>query len=249
MQHRTIFAFLLVLLACGTSCEAQPKPAIPLVVEGGPTWNFGQVTHKEKREHTFVLRNISNDTVRITSVKPACGCTAVMVSGSTLAPDGTALVSVNFVAPRTSNGKQNKSVSVYIQGMPGPVAVLRVEADVLSAFHTPTEPLDLGALRVNKPVDATVLLENRSAEEQTIDYTQSALAVEYRGLDGNAPPEVRPLDEVEFEPKKFTLAAGERREVRVRFTPRIAGKLMGAVVFYALDETRQVEFAGSIAPR
>jgi hypothetical protein len=172
-----------------------------------------------------------------------------MVSGSTLAPDGTALVSVNFVAPRTSNGKQSKSVSVYIQGMPGPVAVLRVEADVRSAFSTPSEPLDVGALRVNKPVETTVVLENRSAEEQTIDYTQSALAVEYRGLDGSAPPEVRPLDDVEFDPKKFVLAAGERREVRVRFTPRIAGKLMGAVVFYALDETRQVEFAGSIAPR
>ena len=213
---RTI-ALLILLLS--VSCTAQKRPVPSLEVEGGPTWNFGKVTHKDRLDHNFVLRNNGGDTVRIANVKAACGCTAVMVSGSTIAPGGTATVSVQFTPPRTTNGHVSKSVSVYVEGEQRPAHILRIEADVESALASDPALVDLGTMTINKAIKATFSLMNLSGEVQKIVAVQSALAIEYRGLDGGNPPEVRPLEGVVIEPKEFTLEPGAQQTITIRFTP------------------------------
>ncbi|MCZ7558413.1 MAG: DUF1573 domain-containing protein [Bacteroidia bacterium] len=245
-MKRSSNLILLAILLLGTSCEAQKPAGDVLDIEGGSTKHFGTVTHKDRLEHNFVLRNKGADTIRITDVKAACGCTAVMVSGSTVAPGGSATVSVQFTPPRTTNGHVSKSVSVYAEGAGRPVYVLRIEADVLSAFEAEPALVDVGSSAIGKAVTATFRLKNRSDQTQSIMAVQSALAIEYRGLDGDGPPEVRPLDGVTIEPKEFELAAGASRDITVRFTPSFGGKVMGSAVFYAADETRQVEFTGLV---
>jgi hypothetical protein len=245
-MNRTLHLLLLPLLLLTTSCEAQKPAGDALEIEGGPVKHFGTVTHKDKLDHNFVLRNTGADTIHITNVKAACGCTAVMVSGRTVAPGGNAVVSVQFTPPRTSNGHLSKSVSVYTEGAGRPIYVLRIEADVLSGFEAEPPMVDVGGTVVGKAITATFRLKNRTSEAQHIMATQSALAIEYRGLDGDGPPEVRPLEGVSIEPKEFELAPGAAQEITVRFTPPFGGKLMGSAVFYAADETRQVEFTGQV---
>lgn len=245
-MNASIRALALALIVLSTSCTAQNPPAETLEVEGGLTKNFGTVTHKDRLEHNFILRNKGNDTIRITNVKAACGCTAVMVSGSTVPPAGSATVSVQFTPPRTTNGHVSKSVSVYAEGTQRPVYVLRIEADVQSAFESDPALVDLGKAVINKEVTASFSIKNTSGEKQSIAAVQSALAIEYRGLDGDSPPEVRPIDEVVIDPKVFELEPGAAQTITVRFTATFGGKVIGSVVLYAPDETRQVEFAGTV---
>ena len=39
-------------------------------------FDFGMVPREAKVTHTFVLKNIGNDTLHITNIKPGCSCTA-----------------------------------------------------------------------------------------------------------------------------------------------------------------------------
>jgi hypothetical protein len=239
------YAQFALLLFVTVSCTAQNPPGARIEIPGGTTKDFGTVSHTDRLDHNFILRNAGRDTVVVTDVKAACGCTGVMVSGRTMPPGGVAEVAVRFVPPRTSNGTVSKSVSVYIEGAEHAVYVLRVSADVKSAFESDPPLVDVGSIAVNAKTTASFDLINASAEPKSVVAAQSALAIEYHGLDGNSPPEVRHLEGVSIEPMEFELEPGGRKTVTVHFTPPFAGKVMGAIVLYSENETRQVEFTGA----
>ncbi len=235
---------LLLLPLFVLSCSAQQKTGPCLVIEGEATHSFGTIHHTDKPEHRFVLRNTSEDTVRVTSVKASCGCTAAVVSGSTLPPGGTTSVDVTFIPPRTTNGHVSKTISVYTEGDRQKQYLLRIEAEIESFFTVSPDKIQMDTL-ITRNVATTVLrLTNASKDTQRIVEVQGALAVEYRGYDGKAAPQVISIEEVNASPREFTLAPGASQDITVRFMPIQEGKLMGSLVIYAGPETRQVEFFG-----
>lgn len=237
---------LLLLPMLTLSCTAQQGGGPRLVIVGEATHSFGAITHTEQPEHRFVLRNTSQDTVHITSVKASCGCTAAMVSGSTLPPDGTASVDVKFIPPRSTNGHVSKSISVYTKGDPQKQYLLRIEAEIQSFFTVSPEKIDMGTLITRNAAEATLRLTNISKDTQRIVDIQGALAVENRGYDGKQAPQVLNIEEVTSSPREFTLAPGASQDISVKFFPLHEGKLMGSLVIYAGSETRQVEFFGTL---
>ena len=62
-------ALTLFLLGASTAL-AQPKIGFP-----GAPWDFGQVLQDQAVSHQFEIRNTGKDTLFISRVKPACGCT------------------------------------------------------------------------------------------------------------------------------------------------------------------------------
>ncbi len=238
----------ITLLACTVSCSAQEKEALScLELEDGGRHDFGEITHSEKPSHRFVLRNVCSDTVRITHVKAACGCTAASLAGGTIAPGGTATVDVTFYPPRSTNGHISKSVAVWAQGGKQQQYLLRVEADIRSSFKTAPENVELGSIRKGIVTETTVRLTNISDTEQEISEILSGFSIESRGVTGDAPPRVLPVSEAEFSPRQFTLAPGDAQDITVRLSPQHTGKLMGSMIIYAGPETRQVEFSGIIS--
>lgn len=236
---------LLLITVLFNSCNAQVKDDGPkLAVEGGVTHDFGKITHAQRPEHRFSLRNISDDTVRIVSVKASCGCTAAVVSGSTLPPGAVATVDVQFTPPRTTNGRTSKSISVYTEGDVQKMYLLRVEAEIQSSFTVEPKMVQMDTLITRNAASATLRLTNVSKDTQRISMVQGALAVENRGYDGAQPPQVLNIDDVKATPEEFILAPGAAQEITVRFFPLHEGKLMGSLVIYAKDESRQVEFTG-----
>ncbi|MBN1448203.1 MAG: DUF1573 domain-containing protein [Bacteroidetes bacterium] len=243
MKVHTVIPFLLFVLV--TSCGAQEQPASCLSVADDGVHDFGDITHADRPEHRFVLRNICNDTVRITHVKAACGCTTAMLSGRTLGPGDAAMIDVTFYPPRTTNGHVSKSVAVWVDGGKQQQYVLRVEADIRSFFRAVPDKPDLGSLRRQHPAEAVVRLENVSDETMEITEILSALSIEFRGGD-EVPPRVVPIEDAVFTPRQFTLAPGEGQDITIRFTPQLEGTLLGSIVVYSASETRQVEVTGTI---
>ncbi|MDX9759073.1 MAG: DUF1573 domain-containing protein [Bacteroidota bacterium] len=243
MKFQHCLFFLIVALA---SCNAQVPPGPKLVVEDGATFDFGPISHTARPEHRFTLRNTSTDTVRIVKVHATCGCTATMVSGSTLPPGASATVDVRFTPPRTSNGRVSKSISVFTENDLQKQYVLRIEADIRSAFTVMPKIVALDTIITRNIATATLTLTNVSADTQRIHMVQGTLAVEYRGYDGTQPPQLFDLDGIVTAPEQFVLAPGSSQEITVRFTPTTEGRILGSVVMYAKDESRQVEITGII---
>jgi len=245
IDFRSLSRYALIILPLFTvSCGAQQKSGPCLQIEGNATHSFGSITHGEQPEHRFVLRNTCDDTVRISSVKASCGCTAAVVSGSTLPPGGTASVDVKFLPPRSTNGHTSKTISVYTEGDRQKQYLLRIEADIRSSFTAAPEKIEMDTLITRNVATATLRLTNASKDTQRITQLQGALAVEYRGYDGKASPEVIPLEGVQAFPPEFTLAPGASQDITVRLFPIHEGRLMGSLLIYAGAETRQIEFFG-----
>lgn len=242
-----IFPLLIFILASTVSCSAQEEEALScLELEGGGKHDFGGITHSDKPAHRFVLRNVCDDTVRITHVKAACGCTAASLAGGTIAPGGSATVDVTFYPPRSTNGHISKSVAVWVQGGKQQQYLLRVEADIRSNFSTAPEKVELGAIGKGAVTESVVRLTNTSDREQEITEILSGFSIESRGDSGEAPPRVLPVTEAEFIPRQFTLAPGDTQDITIRLTPQHAGRLMGSMIIYAGAENRQVEFSGMV---
>lgn len=235
---------ILPLLVPSLACAQATGPK--LVVEGGTAHSFGTITHADRPEHRFVLRNTSADTVRITSVRASCGCTAAMVAGSTMPPGGEATIDVRFTPIRSTNGHVSKSISVYTENDRQKMYLLRIEADVVSSFVATPEKANLDTLVTRNVATAVLKLTNVSADTQRIVQVQGVLSVEHRGYDGKQSPQMLAIDDVQASPAEFVLAPGATQEVTIRFFPLTEGKLMGSVVFYSGQENRQVEFSGVI---
>lgn len=237
--------FLIVLLTMSASGQRQRDAC--LTVEGGSTHSLGSIHHRDRPEHDFILRNNCADTVFVTKVQAGCSCTPTSISTNSIAPGETARLSVRFVAPRSTVGRINKAVSVYTEGDSRRQYVLRMEADIQSFFSVSPDPVEPGAMTLHNTATATVRLTNISGEQQQITDVEGALSVEYRGADGSSHPQMLPIDKVEVTPKEFTLAPQETQEIRVQFVPRHEGQLRGSLRMHGHDETRQVEFTGTIS--
>ncbi|MBR9975940.1 MAG: DUF1573 domain-containing protein [Bacteroidetes bacterium] len=235
-----ILTLLVPYLACAQAIG--PK----LVVEGGASHALGVITHADRPEHRFVLRNTSADTVRITSVRAGCGCTAAVLSGKTLPPGGEATIDVRFTPIRSTNGHVSKSISVYTENDDQKMYLLRIEADVVSSFEATPEKANLDTLVTRNVAETVLKLTNVSADTQRIVQVQGVLSVEHRGYGGKQSPQMMSIDDVQASPVEFVLAPGETQEVTIRFFPLNEGRLMGSVVFYSGEENRQVEFSGVI---
>lgn len=78
---------LLIILSVSVSVYAGPQIEI---LE--PSFNFGKAPQRAAVSHTFWIKSIGTDTLRILKVIPGCGCTKAPLQDSVLAPgDSTSL--------------------------------------------------------------------------------------------------------------------------------------------------------------
>ncbi len=75
-------------------------------------WDFGFIPRGAKVTHNFLMKNVGNDTLRITNVRKSCGCTAAPLRKTTLPPGDTTQLEVTF-----SSGSYQGPVSkaVYVE--------------------------------------------------------------------------------------------------------------------------------------
>lgn len=98
----------IVLFAFSTS-YAQPK----LKVEGGDNYNWGTVKPKDSPlKADIILKNDGDELLKITKVKPTCGCTTAPLDKYELKPGESAKMHVTLNIGRRS-GKVHKSIRVY----------------------------------------------------------------------------------------------------------------------------------------
>lgn len=109
-MRRVFFAVVLSSLAIGTAVsqekKAEPEKKIDSTLQQNikagrleiaqKAWDFGFIPRGAKVTHNFLLKNVGNDTLRITNVRKSCGCTTAPLRKDLLPPGDTTLLEVTF---------------------------------------------------------------------------------------------------------------------------------------------------------
>lgn len=142
------------------------------------SFDFGVVPREVKVEHTFLLKNIGDDTLKILEVKRACGCTTAPVGKKILAADDTTSMPVTFSSGRRS-GNSTKGISIVTDQEPRGKFNINIKAYVESPTMKPpkfyAEPRSLEFMPDNKGAAG-------SAETQIINEYEHEVVIRMVGF-------------------------------------------------------------------
>lgn len=163
-----LFLFLSLCLVSGVAI-AQPK----MEIVGGDTYDWGKVKPSQNPVKTTILvRNIGNEELNITQVRPGCGCTTAPLDKDKLKPGDTARIKVELNLGATS-GPLMKSITVTSNDPANRDRVLYLKADVVRALIiSPSQYFTFTELRVGETAEAKITIKNNSQTPVTLSDFQ-----------------------------------------------------------------------------
>ena len=94
-------------------------------------FDFGDLKQGEKVEYEYVFKNTGKSDLIIRKVKASCGCTAVNMAKSVIAPGETGKIKTTFNSAG-KRGKQNKTITVVTNDPVNPREILWVRGNILA---------------------------------------------------------------------------------------------------------------------
>ena len=173
-----VFSLLMLGLVCSAAARGQSSDA-PKLVLSQEAWDFGPVWHPEAPTLTLTVRNEGAAELKITNIKPTCGCTSVEPGRTGVPPGETTELKIRY----DTKGKQDRvSSSVIIESNDParPRIEFRIAGFVKRAVRRiPLAGLSLRTLDPNPGQTTTVRLENRTDEPMKL----ALLSCSIDGLD------------------------------------------------------------------
>lgn len=113
-MKKTLFALFLAFMFAGTVLAQSPT----LIKFDNEQHDYGKVKEEDgDAVHKFTFTNISSNVVRLTSVKPSCGCTSPNWSKEDVAPGKTGEIIVSYNTKNRPGPIANKSVNVQVNAV------------------------------------------------------------------------------------------------------------------------------------
>lgn len=207
-----LWMFLLAagFIACtGNSAVAQGK----LEIIGGSTYDWKDVA-PGKLNTVIQVKNAGTGDLKISDVRPSCGCTAAPIDKKELKPGETGKINVTLdVSSRT--GAVEKTITVYSDDPSNASQVITLKANVKRPVSfNPAQYFLVNNAKVGVASQATVTVVNSGDADLTV-----------------FPPEfVQGNVKVAFDMKdKKTLKPGEQLALNASITPQAAGSINGLV--------------------
>lgn len=163
--------------------------------------NFGTIREEDgKVSCEMKLVNVGDSAMRITNVRPTCGCTASSYTISDIAPGDTGIVTLIY-DPKGRPGRFDKDAEVTTNASPRRTRIY-IEGNVIGSPATIREqyPVSVGALKLDsRIIPFGDILKGRSRTNFLSVYNQSedTLKAEFSGVPGHmqvhiVPPLVPP---------------------------------------------------------
>lgn len=181
---------------------AQPK----LVIEGGDTHDWGTVKQpKDPLKATVVIRNDGTDTLKISDVKPGCGCTSAPLDKKVLMPGEQTNMNVTLNVG-TSSGNVHKTIRISSNDPINKDRILSLKAFIFTTFTVTPSYFNYLNAQVGIESISTVKIKNN---------TQNVINI--KAIETN------PVSMVTNIANKKTIQPGEEFEVVSRVTPNKTG--------------------------
>jgi len=175
-------------------------PSKTKIFVANTAWDWGYMPKGIKVSHIYKIQNVGEDTLRIASVKPSCGCTSAPLKKNNLAPGEATDLEVSFDA-KNMMGKVSKSVTVSSNDPTSPSLVLNFTANV--GIESPTvrfTPIEVlyDSVQVGKNDTRKILLFNTDITKVDVSLID------------------KPREMVEIDLKKTNLEPGKSTEMIFR---------------------------------
>ncbi len=205
-----LFALIACAILLGGTAFAQPK----IEIMGGPTLDWGTVKPPTSGhlEGTIRIKNVGNQLLKLTEIKPGCGCTKTDPDKTELKPGEISTMGVKLNIATTQSGMVQKNITVYSNSATDSVLTLWLKADIDRAVRIEPSPyFAFNGAVAGEPVSASVFIVNADK----IDLVVSDFKVD-------PPMTINVKDKTVIKP-------GERLELVVSMTPVKAGPITGTI--------------------
>ena len=207
-MKRFLLACAALFMVATTFAFAQPK----LIIQGGDTHDWGKVKPKDDPlKATVKIVNEGNEMLKITDVRPGCGCTTAPLDKKELNPGETASMDITLKLGAAS-GLLTKSITITSNDPNNGTKVLYLKADVVRPIQIlPTQYLSFGELTVGAKGEAKLVIRNTS--------TQDIILSDFESLSGITINLTKPT----------TIPGGGEVELVAKVTPKEKGYFNGSV--------------------
>lgn len=135
----------------------QPK----MNVAGGTKFSFGNLYTTKKVQKVISLINSGSDSLFITDVAAACGCTAAMLSNSRIAPQDSGILSITFDVSRF-NGWVEKTVGFRTNDPAQPYISIAFTANIIRILEVDPEYIMFAHAKVDSVMTEEITFKNIS---------------------------------------------------------------------------------------
>ena len=158
----------------------EPKSNSKIEIIGGDTFDWKKVKPKDTPLKANIrIINTGTDVLKISEVRPGCGCTAAPIDKKELRPmTDTATIEVSLNLGNT-NGPMSKSITITSNDATSPNKILYLKADVIREINiTPSPYFAFSNMTVGKTSEASVRLENNSDKDLIINEATATNGIE-----------------------------------------------------------------------
>ncbi len=206
-MNRITLVMLLVLMFLTSSCFSQPK----LDIEGGDTYDWGKINPKgQPLTAQIKFFNSGTDTLKITEVKPGCGCTTAPLDKNNIEPGGFATLSVTLKV--SSDGPVSKSITIRSNDSQYPVKYLVLKAEITSPIGLSVPYIALTNMNMEQLSTAKVTIKNNTAKTVKIKTIT-----------------IEPTDLLINIKKGTKIPANSEIALEAKFTPKTAQNMQGKI--------------------
>ncbi len=210
--------------------KAQKAPDM-LKFDCGNTFNWGDVKYAENPlKCTVTLYNVGKEPLKITKVKPGCGCTKQKLDKDMLAPGDSAKLELKLNL-KERPGKVTKSVQIFTDDPNKEKYLLFLKANVKTGFKLTPSRISFYNAKIDEESVSKVVLNNTSDTDIVVDSLR-----------------IRPNDLIVNGIKKGTvIKPGESVAIEAKYTPRKPGNFHPNILIFTLDhpEIRKIQIYGS----
>jgi len=186
---------------------AQPK----MKILQGTSLDMGDVVKGQKGEKIVTIKNIGNDTLRITNVHAQCGCTATLLKNQIVGPGDSTQLSIGFNAQNQS-GKVTKGVDISSNDTSGPKITIQFVANVIEVLKFTPDKFMFDRAKLDSTYTKTITISNPSK-----DHAIKILSVNTK------------FESIKLTLMKNTLLPGEETQLQGVFHATKAGNPRGTI--------------------
>ncbi len=191
---------------------AQAKPTIQFQSK---VYDYGKIKEADGvAKGVFTFTNIGNDTLRITAVRPSCGCTASSYTKDPIPPGGTGSIEAGYNAAGrpghfnkaitvTTNDPDNATIVLSIKGevIPKPKSKADEYPNKIGNLYFKTNHLAFQDLKENQVKTDTFRLYNNGKKEMSIKFNNLPLFLKAEIKDPVIKPDMESVIVVTYDAK------------------------------------------------
>jgi len=216
-MNLSFLASFMILAISATAAVASPQ-----IYVQNPSHNFGTLIQGKKLDHTFIIKNNGDSPLKISHIRPACGCTAANASSPVVLPGKTSEIKATFNSANFF-GNVSKTIAVESNDPATPVYTLTIAGNIIEEISVKPKQLNLGQVKPETSITTYITLENRGPKPLKLISANS------------------PMPQLSIKSDKSQIKPGESAKINITVIPRQEDRMLSGYITISTDNPDKKE--------